>query len=126
MRILIVMTGFFPGQKFGGPPVSVDNFCSLMDEHDCYIVTRNHDMGDTEPYSNIEPGWNTRNNCKVMYLSDKEYCYKNYEAVINEIHPDIIYLQGLFQNCIIPCLFLAKRYQIPVLLAPRGELCAGA
>lgn len=126
MKILIVMTGFFPGQKFGGPPVSVDNFCSLMKEHDCYIVTRNHDMGDTEVYSTIKEGWNDRGNCKVLYLSDKDYCYKSYEKVIIELHPDIIYLQGLFQNCIIPCLFLAKKYNISVVLAPRGELCAGA
>lgn len=126
MKILIVMTGFFPGQKFGGPPVSVDNFCSLMKEHDCYIVTRNHDMGDTEAYHNIQSGWNQRRNCKVLYLNDKEYCYKNYEKVIIEIKPDLIYLQGLFQNCIIPCLFLAKKFNTPVILAPRGELCAGA
>ena len=26
MKILIVMGGFFPGQKYGGPPVSVNNF----------------------------------------------------------------------------------------------------
>lgn len=126
MKILIVMTGFFPGQKFGGPPVSVDNFCTLMDEHNCYIVTRNHDMGDNKIYQNIQSGWNQRRNCKVLYLSDKEYCYKNYEKVINEIKPDVIYLQGLFQNCIIPCLVLAKKYKISVVLAPRGELCAGA
>ena len=126
MKILIVMTGFFPGQKFGGPPVSVDNFCTLMEEHDCYIVTRNHDMGESETYSNIKLGWNNRGNCKVLYLSDREYGYKQYEKVIKKIKPDVIYLQGLFQNCIIPCLFLAKKNSIPVMLAPRGELCAGA
>ena len=32
MRILIVIGGFFPGKKCGGPPVSVDNYCSLMKE----------------------------------------------------------------------------------------------
>ena len=126
MKILIVMSGFFPGQKYGGPPVSVDNFCTLMKEHDCYIVTRNHDMGESTPYSNVTSGWNDRGNCKVQYLTDKEYGYKKYEDVIKELHPDIIYLQGLFQNCVIPCLFLAKKYSTPVLLAPRGELCTGA
>lgn len=126
MKILIVMSGFFPGQKYGGPPVSVDNFCTLMKEHDCYIVTRNHDMGESTPYSNVTSGWNNRGNCKVQYLTDKEYGYKKYEDVIKEIHPDIIYLQGLFQYCVIPCLFLAKKYNTPVLLAPRGELCTGA
>ena len=120
------MTGFFPGQKFGGPPVSVDNFCTIMNKEDCYIVTRNHDMGISEVYPNIKPGWNNRVNCKVLYLSDKEYGYRNYEKVIKDIKPNILYLQGLFQNCIIPCLVLAKKYNIPVMLAPRGELCSGA
>lgn len=126
MKILIIMSGFLPGKKFGGPPISVDNFCSLMKEDECFIVTRNHDMGETETYKDIKSGWNDRGNCKVLYLSDKEYGYRKYEEVIKEINPDVIYLQGLFQNCIIPCLFLAKTHNIPVLLAPRGELCAGA
>lgn len=126
MKILIVMEGFFPGQKYGGPPVSVDNLCTLMNEHECYIVTCNHDMGETKIYSDIKTGWNKRKNCEVLYLSDKEYGYQRFEKVIRELQPDIIYLQGLFQKCIIPCLKLAKKNNVPVMLAPRGELCAGA
>lgn len=127
MKVLIIMGGFFPGQKFGGPPVSVDNFCSLLkDECECFIVTSNHDMDNNNVYPNIHSGWNDRGNCKVLYLSDKEYRYKKFEAVIKEISPDIIYLQGLFQYCVIPCLRLAKKYNISVMLAPRGELCSGA
>lgn len=126
MKILIIMTGFFPGQKFGGPPVSVDNFCTLLSEEDCYIVTRNHDMGESTPYQNINEGWNKRDNCNVLYLSDKDYKYNRFIQIVDEIKPDIIYLQGLFQNCIIPCLILAKKKNIPVMLAPRGELCSGA
>lgn len=127
MKILIIMGGFFPGQKYGGPPVSVDNFCSLLKEEcDCFIVTCNHDMDNNNAYPNIHPGWNDRGNCNVLYLSDKEYKYKTFEAVIKEISPDVIYLQGLFQYCVIPCLILAKKYNISVMLAPRGELCSGA
>lgn len=126
MKILIVMGGFFPGKKYGGPPVSVDNFCSLMKEHECNIVTHNHDLFESEKYKDIEPGWNDRGNCKVLYLSDEEYRKAGFEKVIEEIHPDLIYLQGLFQACVLPCLQLAKKHNIKVLLAPRGELCAGA
>lgn len=126
MKILIIMTGFFPGQKFGGPPVSVDNFCTLLSEEDYYIVTRNHDMGESTPYQNINEGWNKRDNCNVLYLSDKDYKYNRFIQIVDEIKPDIIYLQGLFQNCIIPCLILAKKKNIPVMLAPRVELCSGA
>ena len=126
MRILIVMGGFFPGKEYGGPPVSVDNFCTLMSEDECYIVTRNHDLSDTIRYSEISEGWNDRGNCKVLYLSDSQYNKQSFDKVITEVKPDILYLQGLFQSCVFPCLQLAKENDINVLLAPRGELCAGA
>lgn len=126
MKILIVMEGFFPGKKYGGPPVSVDNFCSLMKEFDCYIVTLNHDMGETKPYDSIQQGWNNRINSKVRYLSDTEYNIVTFENIIKEIQPDFLYLQGLFQSCILPCLKLSKKYGLKVILAPRGELCKGA
>ena len=126
MRILIIMGGFFPGEKYGGPPVSVDNFCSLMDDYECYIVTKNHDMGEQMPYVGLREGWNDRKNCKVLYLEDRDYGKSSFEKVILQINPDILYLQGIFQNSIIPSLQLAQKYQIKVVLAPRGELCTGA
>lgn len=126
MKVLIITDGFFPGKKYGGPPVSVHNFCSLMKEYECYIVARNHDLGETAPYEGISEGWNVRDNCKVLYLSNGDYNPSAFEKVICELNPDIIYLQGLFQSCIVPCLFLAKKHNIRVLLAPRGELCKGA
>lgn len=127
MKILIIIGCFFPGEKGGGPPVSVDNFCSLMSsEHDIYIVTVNHDLFDTTPYVDISKGWNERENSRVLYLSDAEYNRVSFEKVMNEIEPDILYLQGIFQSCIVPCLQIAKKKGIHVLLAPRGELCSGA
>lgn len=126
MKILIITGGFFPGVKCGGPPVSINNFCSLMEGHDCYIVAKNHDMGETEPYNGISEGWNDRGNCKVKYLSDAEYSKRSFAAVMDEIVPDVLYLQSLFHGCTIPCLSLAKDRGISVLLAPRGELCPGA
>lgn len=126
MKILIIMEGFFPGKKYGGPPVSVDNFCSLMDNAECYIYTKNHDNNSIISYENLDVGWNERENCRVEYVSDSLYNKNGFETVIKEIRPDIIYLQGLFQSCVLPCLQLAKKLHIKVVLAPRGELCKGA
>lgn len=126
MKILIVMGGFFPGKKYGGPPVSIDNFCSLVKDHDCFIVTHDHDLFETERFTSIQEGWNDRGNCKVLYVADSDYNKSTFESVIEKIQPDILYLQGLFQSCVFPCLQLAKKHSIPVLLAPRGELCEGA
>ena len=122
-----MMAGFFPGKKYGGPPVSVDNFCSLMSEYECYIVTHNHDKGSKEAYVGIASNeWITRSNCNVMYLSDTDYNAVTFEKVAIDINPDVIYLQGLFQTCIYPCLKIAKKMSVKVILAPRGELCSGA
>lgn len=126
MKILIIMGGFFPGKKYGGPPVSIDNFCTLMSDYDCYIVTLNHDLFESKPYQSITDDWNDRGNCRVLYLSNEKYNKTTFDKIINEINPDILYLQGLFQGCIFPCLQLARKHKLKVLLAPRGELCAGA
>jgi len=127
MKILIIMDGFFPGKKYGGPPVSVSNFCSLMINEECFIVTRNHDKDEKEEYKGIKSNeWIERNNCHVKYLSNKMYGLKKFDEIIQEIKPDVLYLQGLFQPCVLPCLLLAKKRKVNVLLAPRGELCKGA
>lgn len=127
MNILIAMDGFLPGKKYGGPPVSIDNFCSLMKEDSCFIITKNHDFKDVVPYSGIEEGkWMHRENCTVKYLSDSNYNKEQFQSAIEECHPDIIYLQSLFQHCILSFLILSKAYHCKVFLAPRGELCAGA
>lgn len=127
MKILMIMPGFFPGKKYGGPPVSVDNFCSLMTGHEKYIITRNHDLGEGDPYKNISEGWNNRPNVNIKYVNDKEFNKHVFEEAIKEVKPDVIYLQSLFSaSSTLPSLILGKKYHIPVVLAPRGELCKGA
>ena len=126
-RVLIVTSGYFPGRKYGGPPVSVDNLCSLLKESvDFFIVTHNHDMGDKQPYTNIHDGWNDCGNASVMYLNDEDYNSSFFEKAIKNTNPDYIYLQSLFQDCVFACLKLAKKHNVKVVLAPRGELCSGA
>ncbi len=125
--ILIAAYGFFPAQNFGGPPVSIDNFCTQMDEYDCYIVTRNHDLFSEKKMDGIEDGWNDRGNCRVMYLADSEYNTKTLKRIMEEIKPDLVYIQTFFQaRTFISAALAAKSGNIPVFLATRGELCDGA
>lgn len=127
MKILIFSAGFFPGKKCGGPPVSVDNFCTLMKEFECYIVATDHDMGETQRYENIKDGWNDRGNAKAIYLTNQEFTsYSCLEKIVKEVKPDWLYFQSLFQKCVLNGLRIAKKYNIKVMLAPRGELCDGA
>lgn len=126
MKILIFMAGFFPGKKYGGPPVSIDNFCNLMNGYETYIICSDHDLGETKRYDTIDSGWNDRGNCKVLYLTDSEYSISNLNKIAKEIDPDLIYLQSLFSKPTYVGLNVAKMNKIKVLLAPRGELITGA
>lgn len=120
------MFGFFPGQGYGGPPVSVLNFCQLMNEFDCYIITRNHDLNNDMPYNIPTNTWLKNDSYSILYLQDRDWNIAQFKEIITEIQPDLIYLQSLFQNCVIPILFISKKKGIKTILASRGELCRGA
>ncbi|RFU93818.1 glycosyltransferase [Sphaerochaeta halotolerans] len=127
MKILIVTQGYYPGQKYGGPPVSIKNFCDLMVQSiEVFIITLNHDLGDSQVYQSIAQGWNILGNCSVMYLQDKCFNRNTFEREICMLKPDVIYLQSLFQQCVLPVTMIAKKMNLKLLLAPRGELCSGA
>ena len=73
MKVLITMRGFFPEKKYGWPPVSVENFCSLIKDFDCDIVIKGHDLHEKRRYDSINDDWNDRTNCKLKYLKDLDY-----------------------------------------------------
>ena len=127
-KILAIMEGYFPAQTYGGPPVSIDNLCSLLsDNYDFYILTSDHELNRSERLSGISEGWNDRGNCKVMYLPHSQENKKTYDEVVKSLMPDIIYINSLFYaGKTIPFLKIAKKYGISLLLAPRGELCVNA
>ena len=75
----------------------------------------------------ISDGWNVRQNCKVMYLRKDEENSKKYAQVVAQLRPDFIYINSLFSaSKTVPFLRIAKRNNIPILLAPRGELCVNS
>ncbi len=128
MNILIVAGGFFPAKNYGGPVISIDNLCSLLHEDiSFYIIASDHENGDTKRLIGISHGWNNRSNSKVIYLPDNELKRSRFIEIIEEVNPDWIYINSLFSiSYVIPFLKLAKRNSIPVLLAPRGQLCKNA
>lgn len=127
-KILIVTDGYLPAQNYGGPLVSIDNLCSLLkDEIHFDIVTTEHEMNCTKRMEEINDGWNKRNNAEVLYLPETKYKMNVFAQIINERKPECIYLNSLFsKKSTIPFLKLAKKNNIPIILAPRGQLCKNA
>jgi len=127
-HILIFTGGFFPAKRYGGPVVSVSNLCALLkDEFKFFIVANDHDLGSKDKLSDIAPNWNIHEDYTVMYLSEDDKTAETFTKLINEVNPQSIYLNSLFDyKFTIPILQIAKKKSIKVILAPRGQLCKNA
>lgn len=123
-KILILAQGYLPGEKYGGPVISLSNFVAMCSDYfEFYIVTNNHDLNDNTPYPNIHTGWNHVGKAKVLYCTKKQLSYLNIKNIIIKEQPDIVYLNSFFYaKFLLPTLSIAKKTNIKVLLAPRGEL----
>lgn len=131
-RILVFCDFYLPGFKSGGGMWTVvnlvDRFCG---RYDFFIVTRNYDSkADTTPYSTVATGkWNTVGNAEVHYLAADDISAARIAGLVKEVSPDCIFLNSAFSTPAVK-LLMARRggrvSGVPVILAPCGELSAGA
>lgn len=133
MKILIFTSIYLPGVKAGGPIRSVSNLVEILagEGLEFYIITSDHDLGSTEPYTNIVTNqWISVGKAKVQYLSKDKINASNYIRLIKEINPTTIYLNGLFNFYFtFLVLFLVRLgflNDYKIILAPRGELSCAA
>lgn len=128
--ILVVTGGYFPGVNFGGIATSRYNFSEAFgDDYDIAIVTRNHDYKNTEPYEGLHPGWNPYGKARVLYLADKDFCYREFSRIIEEEKPMLVYASGTITTYFHfnKGLFrAAKQAGVPVLVTPDGDVCPNA
>ncbi|MBN4071355.1 glycosyltransferase [Crocinitomix catalasitica] len=128
-KILICIDWYEPGFKAGGPIKSVAHIVSaLKDKFEFYIMTSAYDLGETEPYKNVElDTWLDRDDVFIKYMSKKSLTSAAIKGNIHEILPDVIYLNSLFSKLFtLAPLRVARRRKIGVILAPRGMLGKGA
>ncbi len=126
-RVLICMDWYEPGFKAGGPIRSVANIVNaLKDEFEFYVLTSAFDLGETEPYPDIElDQWFDKDGVMIKYMSRENMKAAAIKGNILEIDPDILYLNSLFSKLytLVPMTLVKK---IPIIIAPRGMLGAGA
>lgn len=128
--ILVFVRYYLPGFRSGGPVRSVSNLVrALAGEYNFHIVCLNRDHGETLPYADVMPDcWTQLGDAKVYYTTDRKAGFLLCRKMLQEIKPDMIYLNSLLDNefSIKPFLASGCGRTIPVLLAPRGELSPGA
>jgi glycosyltransferase involved in cell wall biosynthesis len=131
-RILVAIDWYLPGFRGGGPITSIANLVdALGDQYDFSIVTSDTDDGESAPYENtatdqwVELG----PNCRVWYCSREGRSYTHFRKLLGETDYDLLYLNSMFslRYTIFPLWSSrAAKPEVPVLLAPRGMLHAGA
>jgi glycosyltransferase involved in cell wall biosynthesis len=130
-RVAVFVEYYLPGFRAGGPMRSVSALVQqLGHDFDFYVITRDRDEGSSTPYPDLNRGeWKTVGNATVRYLSPDEISTRHLAAAVREIQPQAIYLNSCFAPMSLRVL-LARRLgalkNIPIVLAPRGELSAGA
>ena len=128
-KILIFIDWYKPGFKAGGPIRSISNLVNyLSDKLDIYIITRDTDYLETEPYKSVLSNqWNKIDAISVYYLSETNINYKKIKSLIKEVNPVTIYCNSLYSLyfSLIP-LYLSKKNNIKSILAVRGMLSEGS
>ena len=131
-RILAFVDYYLPGYKFGGPTQVLANLVECLgDEFEFKIVTTDRDFGDTQPYPGaLIDSWQEVGKAKVCYLPQSALTLKELRNLIATTDHDIIYLNSLFSPRFTLKPLILRRlgliHDVPVIVAPRGELSAGA
>ncbi len=130
-RILVLVDYYLPGWRAGGPIPSIRNMIAqLGDRYEFSLLTRDHDHTQTEPYRGLEANrWLRVGKAKAFYCRPDRMNLRNLGDLIRSTSPDLIFSNSLFSEFTRKLLILRRLHwvpQVPILIAPRGELGTGA
>ncbi|MBV9454534.1 MAG: glycosyltransferase family 4 protein, partial [Rubrobacter sp.] len=131
-KILILTDYYLPGYKAGGPLRTLSNMVDCLgDEYRFRMLTRDRDLGDTEPYQEIlADSWIPVGKAEVRYLSPQALSLRSLRTLFQDTEHDTVYLNSFFSPAFtIKPLFLRRLGlipRVPFIVFPRGEFFLGA
>ena len=132
LAVLVFAKYYVPAYKAGGPIRSIENMVAhLGDEFQFFIISQDRDFQDSAAFSGVEVDtWNDVGKAKVYYVSPNQWSLPGLKGATRGLSFDLLYVNSLFQPLfgIYPLLRwrLSHFGDVPMLLAPRGELSPGA
>ncbi|MGW3898727.1 glycosyltransferase family 4 protein [Micromonospora profundi] len=130
-RVLLTCDFFEPGFRAGGPVRSVAQLLDTVSPAiEVMMVTRDRDLGSTEPYPGLSGRWAHRGPARIYYLDPGRI--RQWYTMLRALRSskfDLLYVNSLWaMSSILPILAAQTRIvQVDrILLAPRGELAASA
>lgn len=132
-RILIFASYYLPGYKAGGPIRSLVNLIERFEpDYEFLVVCRDRDLGDAVPFDLARDNtWVTVGAAKVRYLSKCQRTLKALRGLIQEVSPDVLYLNSFLDpDFTVKPLVLRRLGLLPekmgIVVASRGEFAQGA
>ena len=124
---ILIFTGYyFPGYKSGGILRNIVNTIdNLAEYYQFCIVTRDRDLGDLHPYTEVSTAqWNQIGKALVFYLPPNGATLAHLRELLNTTTYDVIYLTSFFDSLTVKLLFIRRFSRISskrVIVAPFGE-----
>lgn len=124
--ILTFVGNYLPGYKAGGILRSIANLVdNLSNCADFWIVTRDRDLGDHEPYSGITVDrWEPTPYGMLHYVSPDRCTVFSLAEIVRSTPHDVLYLNSYFDRLTVFCLLNRKLGRLSsnrTIVAPRGE-----
>ncbi|MEV6367361.1 glycosyltransferase family 4 protein [Micromonospora musae] len=130
-RVLLTCDFFEPGFRAGGPIRSVAQLLDVVSPTiEVTMVTRDRDLGSSEPYPGLSGRWVHRGRTRIWYLDPRRprQWFELLKA-LRSTRFDLLYVNSLWARSSILPIIAARARLIRVgrtLIAPRGELATSA
>lgn len=131
LKVLTFVGNYLPGYKAGGILRSLVNAVDhLSQELEFKIITRDRDLGDSDPYPGVRFNqWQGVAYAEVLYFQPRSNSIGAIRRLIVDTPHDVVYLNSFFDRFTIMVLLIRKFGGSGfrnVIVAPRGEFAWGA
>lgn len=124
-NILVFNSGYPPAQTYGGPSISIRNMVQeLCSEYNFHIICNSYEL-DGSDIKSIESNTKVKGlfQEEIFYLDSKKMTNTFIEEQIDLERISMIYVNSFFNaKQLFIAMSLSKKYDKPLLIAPRGEL----
>src|SRR5205809_941771 len=131
-RVLASCGGFEPGFRSGGPIRSMARIVdTVSNETELRVITRDRDLGSSNPYPGLSGRWLRRGRAQIFYLDTHRIRHwLRLRRELSMIPFDLLYVNSLWNPVFTLIPIVALRLGLisarKVLISPSGELDPGA
>jgi glycosyltransferase involved in cell wall biosynthesis len=131
-RLLVFVPNYLPGYKLGGILRTLVNTVDwLADDYEFWIVTRDRDLGEDQPFAGIDVNnWQRVQGAMVRYLAPHMITTRYLTRLVAQTPHDAIHLNSFFDPVFTMKILLARWLgwlpSGPLILSPRGEFGEGS